>query len=97
MSERSGAASLAPVVDGVDPRAVIARFVRPVHADTLDLCPEAGAAHRAVGFVPPQTDAGIHAGQAPGAGETDTGAKQIDLPPRVVPPVMRELDSLLGS
>src|SRR3954453_22436258 len=54
------AAPLSPIIEHEEPGPAVAPFVRTVHRDALDLGTEAAPAHRAVGLLARQIDAGHH-------------------------------------
>src|ERR1700730_10331921 len=69
-------ATLSPIVEYEEPRPAIARLVRAVHRDPLDLCAEAAPQHQTVGFLARQIDPGQDCRHAGRNGELGAGVEQ---------------------
>src|SRR5436190_300632 len=70
------AALLTPIVEHEEPGPAVARLVRAMHRDALDLRAEAAPEHRSVGLLARQIDAGHHIHHADCGGERGAGIEQ---------------------
>src|SRR5947209_4674093 len=70
------AAPLSPIVEHEEPGPAVARLVRAMHRDALDLRAEAASEHRAVGLLARRVDPGYERAHAGRNGKRGAGVDQ---------------------